>query len=787
MRKMNSIAVVSALLALNVAVMAQPYQVNTSGATLFGDFFKANSSTNDAMDVDGDGIKGFQIVGGYPQLDQLAVQNDLVNTHWIMQHRGVGSGTGLADMVAYYMGVPDPSKLKDVSEDSYINHTKFTTGKYAVAPNRIDIAVMDVPTKWFAYVGEPGQGFWSRKPTETGYGLNIFKAWDSGLSNNLKTIGSLNTNTSDPDQYTIFDTQIAYVPITFIANRGTGLENITKAELQHLYVTGRLPSGENLAAATRDSGSGTRNGSMNSIGVDPSWGRGDNVGAKQSDSNAAILGNRYDAANLGGSSVMENIVQNRRLAVGYTGLMGASRSALDAAAGKYEILNVDMGYGPVRPGIENILHNNPTAGGYAVGGIETFATVGDPAVRTNLHNPHAADFIQNILYSIDHFESLVISGENATEENYMPGQMLARDFTLMSAIDYLPAENNPSNLVANASVVGSLQAYILNNTTLNVPAFGSINTAGLTPKRVQGSYKDLAGDVYAAGVVLEVRNRIAGDFNGDFARNVDDIAKMVKALQDPNGFAAAESDKTLIPDVIGDFDGNGVFDIDDVRYFADGLAMDGGSLNRAKGFMMVDTAATGGNLFGATLAVGAYKAGDSMADVAGNATTPGDAPEGADGIVDAADISYVQMIARKGLMYTALGTVPPVDGSMIAALDWSDLDDAVYMDLSCDMNADLIVDIRDVKVIVEDILGTCLGDVNLDGMMNQADLDIIMANIDYTAYGKGFADGDIDGDGYVTHSDLYVAINKINVADLNNDGVVDLSDLAIMAANWLVD
>jgi len=41
----------------------------------------------------------------------------------------------------------------------------------------------------------------------------------------------------------------------------------TATELQHLYVTGRMPNGENLVAATRTPFSGTRNGSMNSLGT----------------------------------------------------------------------------------------------------------------------------------------------------------------------------------------------------------------------------------------------------------------------------------------------------------------------------------------------------------------------------------------------------------------------------------------------------------------------------------------------------------------------------------------
>jgi len=74
----------------------------------------------------------------------------------------------------------------------------------------------------------------------------------------------------------------AYLPIAFIASQGTGLKNVTQNDLEYLYLTGRMPGGENLYACTRDSGSGTRNAAMNSLGFDPSWGRGDNMGTKNS-------------------------------------------------------------------------------------------------------------------------------------------------------------------------------------------------------------------------------------------------------------------------------------------------------------------------------------------------------------------------------------------------------------------------------------------------------------------------------------------------------------------------
>ena len=100
----------------------------------------------------------------------------------------------------------------------------------------------------------------------------------------------------------------------------------------------------------------------------------------------------------------------------------------------------------------------------------------------------------------------------------------------------------------------------------------------------------------------------------------------------------------VIPEIIGDFNGDGLFgkiinpqsgvtpawDTQDARYFADGLALDPATslLNRKQGFILVDqrwqTLTGDVNFFGTTLLTGeTYAAGDSRGDVAGNIPSPG--------------------------------------------------------------------------------------------------------------------------------------------------------------------
>jgi len=116
--------------------------------------------------------------------------------------------------------------------------------------------------------------------------------------------------------------------------------------------------------------------------------------------------------------------------------------------------------------------------------------------------------------------------------------------------------------------------------------------------------------------------------------------------------------------------------------------------------------------------------------VAGVTPYPGAQPNGWDGKVDCADIDYIR---------DNFG-------------DWSDLNVAVAIDLSCDMDGDLDVDEDDVAELVQTILGTDYGDVNLDGVVDATDESIINTNMGMTD--AGWCDGDMNGDGVVDADDL---------------------------------
>ncbi len=850
------------------------------GSSLFEFFFAADQSTFDAIDANHDGHARLTFPGSdgtVQQLAPLSVQPG--SPYWAVQYRSLGSGNGLAELVnwgtrfaehSYNTGVVPyaAGELTYPPDNAYVNRVKYYdgggTGQQAtfnagnpgglpyredestfqstyMSPStgstggvRIDAAIMDVPTTWF--ITQPGTPNPVATPVTVGYG-NFGKAalnkngTTQGQSNKLKSLTStdsvihLNLNTAAPDAFTVFDTPIASAPIAFMVNYGTGKQQMTYTELRHLFVTGRLPTGENLTAITRDSGSGTRNGQANALGIDPSWAAGENVGTKNDDPASPLSGDRslvganYLPSNKGGSGSMERTVKNTRLGVGTT---GAERGIANTWLLQHqtELLGVknDIGGGTVyaRPTLTNLLHND--LNGYNIAGPETIATIGDPraaapadggtgwvgapseAGQTNpnpaMRNSYAAGYVNNITRSITAF----VDFTNGVAD-FTPGEYLAYNFILVAATDYVPNALNPKSLIPNPQLNTAIQNQLLSGGGAQVfgrseyTAFNS-SFAGIPPIRTPlttGTYTDGSVDLYVqngqggtttipSGGQLPIRNQITGDFNGDGVRDINDTCDMINAWKRlhgqgswsaPDGIYGAGSGATLSIDVVGDYNSDGKFDAADIRYFADGLALNtSGNVDRKAAFTQVDVC-FGGNFFGTTKAHGTYANGDSRGDVAGAAgTTPGFAPVGADGVINAADIDYVY----KQFKQNALTGGGPVH--------WSVLGEAASADLSADINGDLVIDQNDVNELVQVILGTSMGDVNLDGVCDASDLAIAQAHLGQAG---GWAVGDVDGDGIVTAADIAIIQSCMGPhcgsADFNCDGDIGTdSDIAAFFA-----
>ncbi len=723
----------------------------------------------------------------------------------------------------------------------------------------IDFAALDVPVSWAVRQGEgvPAElgSQLDRLPGQLGYGHNprVSLNKDGSVAtdilgtpqdNKLSSLRSeplsliagedvfLNTNTGSPDDLTIFDTPISITPVAAVVNFGVGMEEIKMSDLRHLSATGRRMNGENLMKVNRDVGSGTRNAFMNGICLDPSWGAGENIGPRTVSSSNDLVGPNFQPSNKGGSSRVEGTVRNHRLAIGHSGAeRGINSSWL--TNGSLELLAVqsDIKGGTVfaRPTTDAILNNDEN--GYTINGPAVLATIGDPLsapaslggwgwdpseVGPNpnpiqpMRNPQAAAYLNNITRSV----RSVKSNPGADETVFSPGEWLATQFVLVAAAEFNP--DPPCSIQANSLLNPFLKNFSLNdpNNIFNRPEFATFNqnSAGFVPARTSGqtysdgvvngmNYVDQNGANVAYGSNLPMRNKIAGDFDNDGARTAADVEEMLQAWNDRHGDGTPFQPGTnAVIEILGDFDGDGSFTDHDVRYWADGLAIDGmGNANRQIGFTMVDQAfamlaVSGGdnNFFGTVLAtdlegsVSNYESGDSRGDITNenfnnlpNFVPSNEFGVGADGIVDCYDITYVFMnFGNFSDTFDAVQVVEVEDamnpGQMIAV--------SRTIDLAADMNGDLIIDQSDVDMIVTDILNTEIGDVNLDGMRNEADMMIAQMNLGNAGT---WCTGDVNGDGIVDQDDLDIIAGVAACpADLTKDGIVNGADLANLLANW---
>jgi hypothetical protein len=844
----------TALLTLAVAhsLRADPTTAGTitiSGSTAFKAFFQSPGSTNDFIDVNNDGIAGFS--NSDPFVQQLAPAVTLSSggavtgyttgdingastvAQWSVQYRGTGSVNGISELVNYNLAgaIPAPTSLGD---PSYLNRTQvsasgvtaytgpggFPTGTPMTS---VDIGVSDVIIPW-ATQGAPGATSWNARPAAAGYGQNpVAPFLATTQTNTLASLSftdptthvttSLNTNTTAPNAQTIFGTGLAFAPISFVANHGTGIQNLTQSQLGFLYVTGRMPDGTNLIAATRDIGSGTRNGAMNSVGVDPSYGTGENVGNITTNATQEQLGAAFQPSNLDATGSMVSVVKNSRLAVGY---VSTTNGAADQAAGNYETLgiqfNLEGGTAFVRPTASSLVNNTDPNSAYRVGGTETFATVGDPyatsvnaaypALNSNpqMANTAAADYIRNIEASVASYNV----NPNATSNTFMPAQALvASNFIPQDAPQYIQDPSNPTNWIPNPNYSASVSSAALAIAGLNTGAYGSgTATFGVVPSRASGAYSDGQTAAYRffdstgalqtvnAGMALNARNAIEGDFNNTGVRNLAQIPSMMAAVANPAAWAQANNSGTVgvslgnaaIPEILGDFNGDGNFDAADIRYYADGLAVDPstGMVNRKAAFTAVDAnwtaSATGhpaGNYFNTSLATGhAYVAGDSRGDIAGSVAGPdaGGSASGADGVINAQDIDYVKSQILEATGQTSIQPTNPavptadVNGVFSTLLTRATANPLVNVraDFSADINGDGKINADDLTDLVTNILGTTVGDTNLDGHVTLTDLSTVLSNLG--ARDSSWASGNFDGAATIDLTDLNDVLNNLSVS-----------------------
>jgi hypothetical protein len=910
---------------------AQPFVVNTFGATLLENLFISPAVTNDFLDVDGDG--NATRLNGLP--DNLATQlpgsasvGFVPGNYFVHQYRAIGSVNGLQELLDwggrrttppfgpyattdqftvgmrldaaptgranrvvfvtngvgsgqwFNLANPGGVPFRSATNGTFLAQPWTSSGTPSTGGVRNDIAPIDVASIWG--VTQPsGVAKWSRTPNTGGYGTSPEDSVSigsgrlaGGFSNRLvDLVEGFNLdgyNGGVDNSKTIFDTEFTFAPIPAYANYGTGLIEATYSDMQHLYVTGRRETGENLMVITRDVGSGTHNGHMNSLRIDPSWGTGENVGQLNTQVEHQQLGSQFIPGNKGGSGALENTLRNARLGVSYSGGERWQNNNIFQVAeiiGLRNNLNGRTAGDFARPTMDRLVNNgltgeiDPSTGvaytrdGFRIGGRAVVATVGDPRQTTAanggygfvsgetnpgtpaMENVHAAKFVNNLSRSTEAFNALPGSDDTV----FSPGEFVAARFLPLTATDYIQTLTDGTVFAPNASRSQTLQNFQLSNTISTfvtnaaryaTPYVADASRNGRNPTRF-GSTSLAVSTVYSDGTAAvpsgdpafgfladdgsrltyntasNTRNRIAGDFDGNGLRNVNDAEWMIRAWIERNGGAnitlpdftganpaSGTSGSLASFEILGDFTCDGNFgrrqtggtaaspvwsaDRADVRYFADGLAIavigpNAGKLDRKAGFIAVDNAwlafgagsgpFAGSNFFGTTKATGSpYTAGDSRGDIAGNTAIAGYLPSGSDGVVNAADVNYVSQQIRLA-----------ADRSV----EWANLDEAQSADLSADINGDLVINCADITELVTVILATDIKDLNLDGTVTDADKTIAQNNLGVA--NATWGQGDVNCDGVVDATDIALfgsSLPTCGSIDYNGDGLFpDDSDL----------
>ena len=852
--------------ALTAASFAQAQQlVNLAGSSLLSNFITAQASTNDFIGV---------------SAQNPPIGTDLISatSTWSVNYRVSGSINGLSELINwgapfFYQGIDNRIPNNSTPFNSYVltdewynrahyinsgtpsvplGYTATNPGGLPMVANTggadrsiiagpvganggatVDVAYTDVPAIWG--IQQTGTSSPNAQPTNPGYGINpkVSVGKDGslnggGFTNSLGTLGSRNL-VDDPnrgaapyDANTIFTYPLTLAVIAPVTNPGTGIVQMKMTEEQYLWATGRAKTGENFVVLTRDVGSGTRNGAMNAIGLDPSHGIGDNIGLQSTLSNANLLGPDYQPTNKGSTGAMLSTLRNTRLGVGYagaeTGVSGASPSSWLStnALEIIDTLNDLPAYGGtayVRPTLVNVL-DNTGANGWVINGEAHLNSIGDPqaepagintaAVPNNggaangnpaMVNKSAARYMNNIIQSISAFNAVNPPASTVAS----PGEFLATNFVLLNAVTHSTPVGNSLARVVNPNYNANANAFTqsFNTTFTNARYAAHSSISGYAPTRETGhvysdnvangaNYIAQSGAAVAYASALSVRNTIAFDFNGDGVRSLADANDMILAFNSrnggpawnaPDGIYGAGAGQNAVIEILGDADGDGSFTKADIRYWADGLALGAsGNIDRNAGFTAVDNAslAAGGalNFFGTTKATGTpYAAGDSRADIIGPSgnVAPGWAPVGSDGVIDQYDIMYVQAQFHDHTQPTPYPVV---------SANWASIAQAEKFDLSADMNGDLVVNQADVDVVVKTVLGTCYGDLALKGHVTLQDRATVIANVGTLP--ATWARGDLNGDGVIDSNDTKL----VCPADVNCDGHVTVQDIFDFLTDW---
>jgi hypothetical protein len=439
----------------------------------------------------------------------------------------------------------------------------------------VRIAWSDVRSDQAFSIG--GSATFDARPTIGGYGKGRDRPTGGTNFQQLTDASSL-VGGVDPATSRLRNEAIAAVPFTISANPGTGLSKITEEDAQWLQAAGRLPNGANFNSSVRDIGSGTRNQAGNNLKLDPSWASGDRdrVNTDGTDKDPLNFNNNDDRPSAtitygdktSGSSRLRPTIQFARMGLGVlsSGDVGGNGRGTGGTS-PLRVLAIDWDdTGETTSAIGDFVQPtlaNIADGKYHMWSASQAVTV-TPDGTTVLTSPSAIKgdtdddgsgvgihrkFLNNITQSIAAF------GDPAT--NQTPADAIG-------AASFIPLPLLKKTKIYDGDVQtdnpnfsqSALDGYLDDNASSSATLIGALNWA--TPATMNGDLANTATryTVFAPGnnrvardqstanneanltIDIEARTVLAGDFNGDAARDLDDTEALALAYASSSAYLA---------------------------------------------------------------------------------------------------------------------------------------------------------------------------------------------------------------------------------------------------------
>jgi hypothetical protein len=631
---------------------------------------------------------------------------------------------------------------------------------------------------------------------------------------------------------------VAVTATLFVANPGTGLDKVNRTDAQWLETTGRFSNGAAFNMTTRDVGSGTRNVAALNTGVDPTFAVGVN---DDGNGNELVAGHAAaDQSNIGpaqrfsnktaGGGQLRPTVQNNRMAVGTLSMSDALGSVQNSATPLRALDysdSTDGSSGYVRASASSI-----TDGSYVIWQNETYVTVkapnvafagvsgtawanltdADTGIKGDNAGSNVAAFRANILSSVSAFP-------NTSSLSNPADGLLNKSFILPQMMQKAKAVDGIGTTIANPSYNGTLRGQFLASVYAN-------NFAPLDPTTITTG---AAGATYGKGgnntasfngqITLTSQNYLFGNFNQLGVRDFNALksAQAAQAALAASGagtsmFTAAggSANSTLITTgisaldtmnsggnatkgdliVMGDLNGDGVFDGKDLYLFARGAALADSTAGGTSGGALT---VGGGETLGDALRRGVLRKNDALDWLQANATAQQkiDAsanvavdPSGSnafnkfdinrDGRVSRNDAAIVNKFigADKTNIANQLAATINVDGSVNAGtqkpvslydVGLIDGQNLISTGNYTGTGTSVTVTTPGDFALIRQALGVHLqpGDTRFRGQVDFSDLNQIVSNGHYndgTSNNK-WSDGDFTGDGKVNFSDINAIVS----------------------------